>query len=62
MSMGKQTMKEILDGIETEFFKQLSMMDDDSILNALKDQIRLKYQQAVSKALADYLENKIYIQ
>jgi len=60
MSLGKQTVKEILDAIETEFFKRLSMFDDDSILNALKDQIRLEYQRAVTKALSDYLE-KVYI-
>lgn len=60
MSLGKQTVKEILDAIETEFFKRLSMFDDDSILNALKDQIRLEYQRAVTKALSDYLE-KVYV-
>jgi len=56
--------KEILDEIETEFFKQLETVGDEPsfyLLETLKDEIKLNYQRSVTIALANYLDN-VYIQ
>jgi len=63
MSLGKQTVKEILDGIETEFFKNIEKDDELRFYPYSEQRERIKhtYQQAVTKVLADYLD-KVYVQ
>jgi len=58
MSMGKQTLTEILTGIETEFFrrldkKRLSIYFPWDFGEKLRGQIKRDYLKAVEKALAD---------
>jgi len=66
MSLGRQVLREIFEEIETQFFKNLETDQElDELGNySFDDQMqRIKrvYQQAATKALADYLE-KVYIQ
>jgi len=70
MSMGRQVLREILDAIETEFFKKLETRAEwgtdhkgypMSLSDESTEEIKVEYQRATTKALADYLE-KVYIQ
>lgn len=64
MSIGRQVLREILDEIETEFFRRLGTENNQELGVFLDHEetqnIKLAYQKAVTKAIANYLE-KVYV-
>lgn len=61
MSLGRQVLREILDDIETEFFRRLQDAKTKEFLNpTIVDLLEFEYQRAVTTAIAKYLD-KVYL-
>jgi hypothetical protein len=65
MSLGRQILREILDEIETEFFRSLEDPSKEGIglevvRREAKERVKLVYQRSVTRAIAKYLD-KVYV-